>query len=208
MGERKVRSDKKRSINPTVSLELRDCIYRLAFITETPIKDVIADILIEGSQRKKPMDHLSKHFIRDVRIGNSLYMGDNQRVTINRQSATGKTVRISTRVTQGMYSDLEGIAYSMGSSVSKACALLLEATIRDVEFVNEFVKRYIEANVDEKRMKELKKVLKYINAGNPYDERMSWPTLLSYLVDEVKVGAEKLQDTVQDFVISRWDKGE
>lgn len=206
MGERKVRSDKKRSINPTVSLELRDCIYRLAFITETPIKDVIADILIEGSQRKKPMDHLSQYFIRDVRIGNALYMGDNQRMAINRQSSTDKTVRISTRVTQGMYSDLEGIAYSMGSSVSKACALLLDATIRDVEFVNEFARKYIEANVDEKRMKELQKVLKYINAGNPYDERMSWPTLLSYLVDEVKEGAEKLQDTVTEFVINRWDK--
>lgn len=206
MGERKVRSDKKRSINPTVSLELRDCIYRLAFITETPIKDVIADILIEGSQRKKPMDHLSQYFIRDVRIGNSLYMGDNQRMAVNRQSSSGKTVRISTRVTQGMYSDLEGIAYSMGSSVSKACALLLNATIRDVEFVNEFVRNYIEANVDAERMKELQKVLKYINAGNPYDERMSWPTLLSYLVDEVKEGAEKLQDTVTEFVINRWDK--
>lgn len=206
MGERKVRSDKKRSINPTVSLELRDCIYRLAFITETPIKDVIADILIEGSQRKKPMDHLSRYFIRDVRIGNSLYMGDNQRIAVNRQSSSGKTVRISTRVTQGMYSDLEGIAYSMGSSVSKACALLLDATIRDVAFVNEFVRNYIEANVDAERMKELQKVLKYINAGNPYDERMSWPTLLSYLVDEVKTGTEKLQDTVTDFVINRWDK--
>lgn len=206
MGERKVRSDKKRSINPTVSLELRDCIYRLAFITETPIKDVIADILIEGSRRKKPMDHLSRYFIRDVRIGNSLYMGDNQRMAVNRQSSSGKTVRISTRVAQGMYSDLEGIAYSMGSSVSKACALLLDATIRDVAFVNEFVRKYIEANVDAERMKELQKVLKYINAGNPYDERMSWPTLLSYLVDEVKEGAGKLQDTVTEFVINRWDK--
>ncbi len=206
MGKRKVRSDKKRSINPTVTLELRDCIYRLSFITDNPIKNVIESILIEGGSRKKPMDHLSQYFIRDVRFGNSLYMGDNQRATIARQSVNGKSVRISTRVTQSLYNDLEAIAYAMGCSISRATALLIDATVRDVDFVNDFARQYIEANVDEERMRELKHVLKYINAGNPYDERMSWAVLLSYLVDEVKVGAEKVQDTVSEFMINHWNK--
>lgn len=206
MGKRKVRSDKKRSINPTVTLELRDCIYRLSFITDNPIKNVIESILIEGSNRKKPLDHLSQYFLRDVRINQTVYMGDNHRVPVGRRGSTSKTIRISTRVSQEMHSDLEGIAFAMGCSVSKACALLVDATVRDVDFVNDFVKGYLESNVDEERMKELKRVLKYINAGNPYSERISYTALLSYLVDEVRVGAEKVQDTVSDFVINHWNK--
>lgn len=206
VGQRKVRSDKKKDIKPTVSPNLQDCIYRLAFITDNAIKDVIEDILIAGSQRKKPLEHLSQYFLRDVRIGNSIYMGDNNRIPVGRRTSNQKGIRISTRVTQKMYSDLEGVAYAMGCSVSRVCALLLDATVRDVDFINEFVRSYIQSNVDEERMNELQEVLKYINAGNPYEERISWPSLLSYLVDEVKVGAEKLQDTVTEFVVNKWDK--
>lgn len=206
VGSRKTRSDRKRDIKPTVPAELRDCIYRLAFITDRPIKDVVESILIEGSQRKKPLGHISQYFIRDVRVGNSLYMGDRERTPVSKRAAGVKTVRISTRVTQDMYGSLEGISYAMGCSVSRACALLLDATLRDVEFVDGFAREYIEQHVDAERMAELKKVLKYINAGNPYDERLSWATLLSFLVDEVKEGAEKLQDTVTEFVVNRWDK--
>ncbi len=206
MGERKQRSDKKRDIKPTVALELRDCIYRLAFITDTPIKDVIEAILLDGSKRQKPMNHLSQYFLRDIRIGRTLYLGDPDRIPLGRRGTTGKTFRLSTRVTQHMYREMESIAYVMGCSVSRATALLIDATIRDVDFVNDFVRQYLERHVDEERMRELKKVLKYINAENPYSERISYAALLSYLVDEVRVGAEKVQDTVSSFVIHHWNK--
>lgn len=152
------------------------------------------------------MEHLSKYFLRDVRVGRSIYMGDNRKVPVGKRTSNGDTVRVSTRVTQDMYGDLEGVAYAMGCSVSRACALLLDATVRDADFINDFARIYIESNVDETRMKELRKVLKYINAGNPFNERISWASLLSYLVDEVRVGAEKVQDTVSRFVISKWDE--
>lgn len=206
MGSRQSRSDKKRDIKPTVTVQLRDCIYRLSFITDTPVKDVIEAILIDGSQRKKPLSHLSQYFLRDMRIGSTVYMGDTSRSPIGRRGSTDKTVRMSTRVTQAMYADMEGVAFAMGCSVSRATALLIDATVRDVDFVNDFVREYLEEHVDEERMRELKKVLKYINAGNPYNERISYAALLSYLVDEVKIGAEKVQDTVSEFVINQWNK--
>ncbi len=206
MGNRQSRSDRKRDIKPTVTVQLRDCIYRLSFITDAPVKDVIEAILIDGSQRKKPLSHLSQYFLRDTRIGSTVYMGDNNRIPVGRRGDNEKTVRISTRVTQGMYSNLEAVAYAMGCSVSKACTLLIDATVRDVDFVNDFVKEFLEENLDDKRMKELEKVLKYINAGNPYSERISYAALLSYLMDEVRVGAEKVQDTVSEFVISQWKR--
>ncbi|MEK4025759.1 hypothetical protein [Sporosarcina sp. FSL W7-1283] len=202
---RKVRTDKKKSINPTVSCELRDCVYQLAFIVDEPIKNVIETLLINGSQRKNPMDRLSVYFIRDVRIGNTLYMGDSERVNFNR-AHIGSTIRISTRVSQEFYRDLEGIAYAMGCSVSKACALLLDTTLKDAEFLNDFVGEYIKNNITPDRLEALKWIMKDLNASNPHGEKVSWTALLSYLVDEVKVGAEKLQDTVTEFVVNRWDK--
>lgn len=201
---RKGRSDKKRDIKPTVSIELKDCIYRLSFITDTPIKDVIEEILIAGSGRLKIISYLSKYFLRDIKISNTLYLGDNNRVPVQKRTYTGNTERISTRVTQEMHDGLAALAFSMDCSISKACALLLDATVRDVDFVNDFARKYIERNVDEKRMGELRKVLKYINAGNPYDERISWASLLTYLMDEVRVGAEKVQDTVSGFIVNHW----
>lgn len=206
MGERKIRSDKKRDVKPTVSLELRDCIYRLSFITDTPVKDVIEAVLLDGSKRKRPLSHLSQYFLRDVRVGQVVYLGDPERVPVGRRGSTAKTVRISTRVTQEMYADLEGVAYAMSCTVSRAAALLIDATVRDADFVNDFVQKYLERHIDEERMRNLRKVLKYINADNPYSERISYAALLSYLVDEVRVGAERVQDTVSEFVIRQWNK--
>ncbi|MEB9310261.1 hypothetical protein P4I99_33175 [Bacillus cereus] len=37
--ERKVRKDKKVDIKPTISVDLKECIYRLSYITNKPVKD-------------------------------------------------------------------------------------------------------------------------------------------------------------------------
>ena len=94
----------------------------------------------------------------------------------------------------------------MECTPAKACSLLLDASVRDVDFVNDFVEEYLIEHLDDERMQELKKVLKYVNANNPYDETISWARLLSYMVEEVKVHAEKVQDTVTDFIVNNWKK--
>ncbi|MEK1828812.1 hypothetical protein AAAC51_06585 [Priestia megaterium] len=56
MGEvkkRKIRSDKKQSIKPTVDLEIYECIARINHITRTPMKDVGEYICQRGMFSKK-----------------------------------------------------------------------------------------------------------------------------------------------------------
>ena len=130
--DRKGRSDKKRDIKPTVSIELKDCVYRLSFITDTPVKDVIEEILIAGSGRLKIISYLSHHFLRDIKIANTLYMGDSNRIPVKKRTYTGKVERISTRVTQSMYDSLSALAFSMDCSVSRVCALVLDVTVREI----------------------------------------------------------------------------
>ena len=206
MGERKVRSDRKRDIKPTVSIELRECIYRLAYITDTPVKDVVEDVCINGIRQKQVISYLSRNFRRTVRIDNTLFLGDMERVSVKKRSVRGQNERISTRVDSDTYEVINTLAYALDCSVSRACSLLLDASIRDVEFLNEFVQNYLSIHVDDKRMKELKKVFRYINQNNPYSKEITWPSFLSYLIDEVKVSAEKVKDTVSGFVINKWSE--
>jgi hypothetical protein len=103
-----------------------------------------------------------------------------------------------------MHERLSVLAYAMDCSVARATGLLLDASVRDVEFINEFVRRYLSEHIDDSRMKELKKVLKYINANNPYSEEISWLAFVSYLMSEMRNGAEKVHETVSDFVVNNW----
>lgn len=201
---RKVRADKKRDVKPTVSLELRDCIYRISFITDVPIKDVIEAICINGIGRRIVVGHLSLNFRRNIRISNTLYRGDPERMPVKKRQSSGRTDRIHTRVLPEMYDALASLAYALDCSVSRACALLLDASVRDSEFINEFVRRYLEKNIDDERMRELRKVLKYINANNPYNEVYSWAALLSFMVEEVRESAGKVTDTVSTFLVNNW----
>jgi len=201
-----MRSDKKWSVQPMVSKELKETIHRLSYITDEPIKDVMEEICQYGISNKKINTHLSKNFIRTVRIDNTLYIGDSNRTPVNRRTARGQSNRISTRVTGQMHDTLKVLAYALDCSTAKACALLLHATIQDVEFMDEFVWGYLKKHVTDDRMKELKKVLKYINENNPYNEDISWGSFLTFLIDEIKDSAEKINETVEAFVVNHWKK--
>lgn len=204
---RKVRADKRREVAPTLSTGLKDCIYRLSFIVDMPIKDVAEEICKSGMERGKVMSHLSQHFIRDIRIGNTLYMGRPENEPVLRR-IPGRTEKISIRFLKREYNFLDALSHAMGlNSVARACALLLDATIRDVDFVNDFVEEFLERHLDEERMDELKEILRYLNHNNPYDETISWARFFSYLVmDDIKENVHGVKDAVSDFVIKHWKK--
>lgn len=205
-GKRKVRCDKKRDVNPTVSSDLRDCIFRLSYITNNSVMSVAEAICINGIANKKVISHLSVNFRRPVRIDNVLYMGDMTRLPVKKRTAAGQSERVSIRFTSQTYEAINALSWALDCTVSRACALLLDSSVRDSDFINEFVRRYLEDSIDDQRMRELRKVLKYVNANNPYKEEYSWAALLSFMVDEVKSSAEKVQDTVSEFVVSHWKK--
>lgn len=56
-------------------------------------------------------------------------------------------------------------------------------------------------------MRELKKVMKFINTNNPYEEEISWSALLSSLFDELKIGASNISESIQDW-LDKWNRKE
>ena len=203
---RKTRSDKKRDISPTVSIELRECIYRLSFITSTPVKDVAEAICINGLTTPKVVEYMAQYFKRDIRFAQTIYMKNPNCLPIQKRSLVGQTARISIRFKSDTHDTISALAYAMDCTVSRACAVLLDASVRDGDF-KRVRTQILEANIDDSRMKELRKVLRYINADNPYGEEYTWVNLLSLMVDEMRTATAKVADAATDFVFKHWRDG-
>ena len=200
---RKVRSDKKREVQPTISIQLKDAIYRLSYITNTPVKDVAERICSDGIISRKVLNGLSQHFRRSVRLENTMYIGDLGRPSLQRKSPAGQTERIGIRFRQHTFENISVLAYALDCTPSRATALLLDASIHNSDFINQYFQEHLTRQLDDHRMSELKKVLKYINANNPYEETISWGLLLSYIYEEIKDGAITVSESITTF-INKW----
>lgn len=203
--KRKIRSDKKRDVKPSLPIDLKECVYRLSYITNTPVKNVIESICVSGLASSKVMDYLSNYFRRGFSFGSTVYMGDMSKEPIRHLYKNIEKERVSTRLKDGhgeTYDILKRLAYALDCSPALAASFLIEASIRNSDFVDEYMTRHLEEELDQGRVKELKEVLKFINKNNPYKEEYSLHNLISYIMDELKVGATSLGSSVQNWLES------
>lgn len=200
---KKVRSDKKRDVSPTIPIELKDTIYRISYVIDTPVKDIVEAICLYGIESRNVITILSKHFRRNVRFHNTLFMGDLNNPSVQQIKRGTKTARIGTRFKQNDYEKIVTLAYSLDVTPSRATALLLEVGIRDSGFANTYFQQFLSSTLNHNRMVELKKIIDFINEGNPYDEKVSWLALLSYIFAEIKDNAMSFNDSLNDF-IDKW----
>ncbi|QAS54754.1 hypothetical protein [Halobacillus litoralis] len=198
--KRKKRSDKKVDCKPTIPVNLKECIYRISYITKTPVKDVAEEICHTGLESKIVMENLSKFFRRDFQVGNTFFMGDLERISLQRARSKDQTERITIRFNQNTYERICALGYALDVTPSKATALLLEASVKTTRFIDRFTKEYLKENMDSGRLRELRKVIKYLNANNPYEEEISWGALLSYLFEELKPNKNNLTSSVNGWL--------
>lgn len=135
-------------------------------------------------------------------MNNTLYTGDLERPS-RRKGAIGETDRVTIRLSQLIFENLSALAYALDVTPSRAAAILLEESLRNSNFVNAYIKEYLMEHLDDRRMKELMKVLRFINTSNPYDEEVSWFAIVSVLFKEVKHGIHTFTDTVDEF-LEKW----
>lgn len=200
---RKARSDKKRDVSPTIQIELKDTIYRISYVIDTPVKDIVESICQYGLNSRDVITILSKHFKRNVRFHNTLFMGNLENPSVQRFEKGAKTERIGTRFKQNDYENIVTLAFALDVTPSRATALLLDTSIRHNDFANKYFQEYLTTNLNYNRMVELKKIINFINTNNPYDEKISWIALLSYIFSEIKDSALSLNDSLNDF-IDKW----
>lgn len=201
--KRKVRSDKKTDVKPTIPIELKDVIYRIGYVIDTPVKDVCEAIVIDGMDSKKVIGHLAQNFRRDVRLHNTIYFGDLERPSLQRREPLIKSERITLRLKTHDFENIATLAFALGVTPSRATGLLLDASIRNSDFINAYLERHLAKKLDERRMKELRIIIKYLNRQSPYAEKISWMAMLTYLYSEVKDSASTFHESISEY-IDRW----
>ena len=197
VGERKTRSDKKRDIKPTIRIDLKDALYRLSYITYTPVKDVAEKLTVMVLEDAEVVNHLSQYFKRDLKFNSTLFRGHAENPHIGHRDE-GKTERISTRFQTNKYEAIAILAYTLDCTPSRTVTVLLEIAVRNIRFVNAYVKTYLGSALTEKQMLELRNVMKDVKKLN--DGHHSWVALLGAIIDEVSAPVTKVKDAVTEFI--------
>jgi hypothetical protein len=92
---RKIRFDKKRDVKPTIFSHLKDCIFRLSYITNTPVKGVDETLCEKGLQLRNVLEYLSQFFRRDLQFVKTVLYGRLVPAIIIKES----TIRENERIT-------------------------------------------------------------------------------------------------------------
>jgi|HigsolmetaAR206D_1030411.scaffolds.fasta_scaffold00003_178 hypothetical protein len=183
--KRKVRSDKKRDVKPTIPLSLYECVSRISYITRTPIKDVAEYLCVRGLEEQEVIEALSGRFRRKYWFKNTLFIGRPERMAERVLKSREPKQRISIRFPQIIHDQIADLAYSLDMTVSSATALLLDASAKHAGILDDYIARHVTNTLDSARKKQLKEVIRYLKKDNPYAEEITLARLISYIVEEV-----------------------
>lgn len=176
--KRKVRTDKKREVRPTISIKLKEQIERLGFILDMPIKDLGVTLFDEGIRNKDVIELLSVYLTEEacLEVDGTLYYGHTE-YEIPTHFEGESTDRISLRFPQRNYSDVQLLSRLMDVTPSRAVAVMIDSAIRHIDIIELLLQNHNKRmSLGEEVEKELKNLVRYINRDNPY--RRSWNKLL------------------------------
>lgn len=185
---RKVRSDKKRDVKPTVSIDLYETISRISYITNQPIKDITEYLCIRGLHSHKTIEVLSSKFRRDYSFKNTVFIGNLDTTTNRVIRILGEKRRITIRFTQDIHDKINELAYALDLTISSTTALLLDTAVKNNDIIESLFAKFVVSTLDPNRKQQLKEVLKYIRRDNPYNnnEEITLGRLISYIVEEMR----------------------
>lgn len=195
---KQTRRDKKKEVKATLAIDLKDSIYRLSYITHTPIKDVCEYLCQAVIYEPKYIDVLHQYFQRDlITSSRNVKFGsrDNKRLA---KRITATTERVTIKFKQIDYEVIFNLGYALDVSASRVVAILLDLAMKDINIVNLYIKQYLQHELTSTQISELKTLLAYVNQSG--EVQHSWASLLSYIIDEIGSPAAKLRDTITKFL--------
>lgn len=168
--ERKVRSDKKQQVAPTISVKLKTEIERLAFITDQPVKRIGELLSYEGIHNRDITEQFVPYLQKGIlRVEKTLFYGSKENPSLRDRTNDDKTDRISIRFEQRDFVDIETLADLLYVSPTRTVALLLDAGIRHPEIVEYILQKHTLRNpLEDMVLSEIRKLMRYINRNNPY----------------------------------------
>ena len=123
---RKIRSDKKKQIRPSLNLEIYESIYRLSTITRRPVKDICEILILHGLKSDEILVSLSQYLKRNIQVKNSIYRGHIDNEPLYDVYTDARRNRVSFTLQMETYDLLYTMAYCFGVSVSKMAEFIRE----------------------------------------------------------------------------------
>lgn len=200
-GERVQRIDKKRDVKPTIRLDLKDTIYRVSNLTYVPVKDVCPALCMLVINDRRSIQSLSKFFKRDLLFDTTIFRGHVTNQTVEKR-LNGYGERITMRLLHSEYSKIALLAFALDCTVSRATAILLEISMSEARFLNEYIKEFLHHELSESQLREFKEILRYVNKYG--ESHHSWASLLAHVVDEVGTPVSRIKEAVSDFIDLKW----
>lgn len=185
-------------VKPYISTKQKETILKLNFLTGLPIKDICND-LMEHAVKSNYAIFLTKHFKRAVMIDKLQFPAKSDPVPF--PEVKGETTRITLNVNNRIHEYANSLYYATDVSVPKILASMINYSINDNKFFNDYVSKYLTEKIGEERKKLLKSVMDDVNRVTECDENIS--SLLFYIVETEKEIDEGLGEAVEKFA-SRW----
>lgn len=159
---RKVRSDKKKDVQPIVSVELKKQLFRFSFLCREPLKDTGERLCSLGSVSPIIMDEINCYFRRNLRIDNHQYIGylDRPRLQIVQNDAEKVTIKFP----QDSFENLYNLSFALDLPLNQTAAVLLKKTITHRQFMKDYMEHYLPHLTEKERLDAqnyLKGVWKY-----------------------------------------------
>ena len=205
--KRRERSDKKRDVKPTLPIHFKDAVFRLSYITNTPVKDVAEYLVVKALDTEVVIEELSSFFKRDYVYKNAIFLGqlDNRDLRKESKGENFETDRLAIRFKNVDKESIDSLAFSLNVTSSLCTAYLIRIAVTSSSVVNNYLKEYLEDNLNQTRMRELEKALAFINKHSPGDdtEEIGWIELLSYFAEEMKESKINLINGIKQWLNSK-----
>ena len=187
-------TEKYRGVKPAVSLKIKETLLRISSITHTSIHEVAIEICESGVVSKKVIDEMSPHFQRSIWLDQTLYRGSHTCPSVKNILTKGPKDRIPMQFSELSFENIRKLSYALDVTPSTAAEVLLDTSLKNGEFINDYVRHFVNKNANKKRVHELKHTFKLNNSTTPYEEELSKQVLLSYIFDETAAASEYYKD--------------
>lgn len=189
---------KRYEVKPFIEKEKKDIVVKLSFLTGYSIK-AIGEDLCKHAINTDFAFYLAPYFKRSIRIKN-IQMTASE--TPKKFPKNNKIVeRVSLMVSEEVYEYAYSLSYAVGISLSKVIALMIEYSMNDADFFDDYVLNYLNEKIDPERKELLNSIIQDINRR--IDREQPIATLLFHIADEYKEADESIEKAVGEFV-SRW----
>lgn len=147
--KRKVRSDKKVDVKPTMSIKLKRQLYKFSELCEMPIKDVGEQLCEKASVSPLILEDIHQWFRRDYFCPPAIHKGylERPRLKLLFGDETGK---VSIKFPQATFDQLCKLAFSLDLSPTTTATILIKRSLHNREFMFDYVRTLKHLSNEEK----------------------------------------------------------